>query len=360
MNETGNSFPGEDSKCQGRSLVCTRNNPFSLTIRLFDSHYPIFYENPSKQWSYLNFLKTNRPEIIKLPPFSTDWTGLNGAWQSRFLSKAKEMPQWNHLNGAEPLGRVSTHPRRAESGVDGTLFFSYHPLCGICGLFFDGLYRQLSAESDDVILSSTVIAIYFAFWLQVPDISKLSLFWLGIIKNRKTASKEIAVATNYEISSLELLDVAREKKKKSIANHIEGVADKVDATSTDGGSRKAAVTSSKRKVANIDDDSGERQSQDSVSEASESDNVSEYVQSDAISDYDDEKLLPSRLECFVESHAGMANSKKWILSSGICIEDKLFSTGNRLSFETLIHSWIIDLDDHEIEKLFTEKEWREI
>ncbi|RUS28074.1 hypothetical protein BC938DRAFT_482369 [Jimgerdemannia flammicorona] len=70
----------------------------------------------------------------------------------------------------------------------------------------------------------------------------------------------------------------------------------VDATSTDGGSRKAAVTSSKREVASIDDDS--RQSQDSVSEASESDNISEYVpsfpyfSSDATSDdNDDEKLL---------------------------------------------------------------------
>ncbi|RUP21317.1 hypothetical protein BC936DRAFT_139189 [Jimgerdemannia flammicorona] len=62
-----------------------------------------------------------------------------------------------------------------------------------------------------------------------------------------------------------------------IDKESDGFTTYVDATSINGGSRKAAVTSSKRKVTSIDDDSDERQSQDSISKASESNNVSEYV-----------------------------------------------------------------------------------
>ncbi|RUS21573.1 hypothetical protein BC937DRAFT_92231 [Endogone sp. FLAS-F59071] len=145
-----------------------------------------YTENSFKKWSYLDFLQSNWPRILLLPPFSTDWTGLDGAWQSRFLTNAKEMPHWDHsklkakriysfLRVVRDLWQVVRNlldgslptPKRAESGV--TLFFSYHPLCGICGLFFDSLYRQLSDESDDVIFSSTVIA-------KVPDVSKVSFF----------------------------------------------------------------------------------------------------------------------------------------------------------------------------------------
>src|SRR4051794_11847057 len=40
------------------------------------SHHSLA-KTPSTQWSYLDFLKSNRSEIIVLPPFSTDWTGLD-------------------------------------------------------------------------------------------------------------------------------------------------------------------------------------------------------------------------------------------------------------------------------------------
>ena len=56
----------------------------------------------------------------------------------------------------------------------------------------------------------------------------------------------------------------------------------------------------------------------------------------------------------------MKKTKKWILSSGTCVEDVIFEHCNKLSAESLLHSWIIDLDDQEAEALFTAEEWKEI
>ena len=56
----------------------------------------------------------------------------------------------------------------------------------------------------------------------------------------------------------------------------------------------------------------------------------------------------------------MNKTHKWILSSGICVEDVIFDHCKKLSAESLLHSWIIDLDDKEAEALFTAEEWEEI
>ncbi|CAG8726884.1 11679_t:CDS:2 [Dentiscutata erythropus] len=56
----------------------------------------------------------------------------------------------------------------------------------------------------------------------------------------------------------------------------------------------------------------------------------------------------------------MGHTYKWILSSKRCVKDMIFKEKKKLSVESLIYSWIIDLDDPDIENLFTENEWREI
>lgn len=56
----------------------------------------------------------------------------------------------------------------------------------------------------------------------------------------------------------------------------------------------------------------------------------------------------------------MNESKKWVLSSGTCVEDVLFHGGKALSSESLIHSWTIDLSDWETKELFSEEDWCEI
>ncbi|CAG8760126.1 4517_t:CDS:2, partial [Gigaspora margarita] len=71
-------------------------------------------------------------------------------------------------------------------------------------------------------------------------------------------------------------------------------------------------------------------------------------------------LLSSNRKYFNEFYTEMDKSKKWTLSSGTCVEDILFRRGNSLSTESLIHSWIIDLNDLETKRLFTDEDWREI
>ncbi|CAG8597963.1 2546_t:CDS:2, partial [Paraglomus occultum] len=51
---------------------------------------------------------------------------------------------------------------------------------------------------------------------------------------------------------------------------------------------------------------------------------------------------------------------KWILASGKCVEDTLFKYCRQQPVESLLHSWIIDLDDREADSLFTTEEWNEI
>lgn len=56
----------------------------------------------------------------------------------------------------------------------------------------------------------------------------------------------------------------------------------------------------------------------------------------------------------------MSKAHKWALRSGKCVEDIIFEHCKELTNESLLHSWIIDLDDYEAEELFTREEWDEI
>lgn len=52
--------------------------------------------------------------------------------------------------------------------------------------------------------------------------------------------------------------------------------------------------------------------------------------------------------------------QKWVLSSKKCVEDTIFEYCKRQPSESYLHSWIIDLDDQEVEKLFDIEELNEI
>ncbi|CAG8664242.1 10929_t:CDS:2, partial [Racocetra fulgida] len=71
-------------------------------------------------------------------------------------------------------------------------------------------------------------------------------------------------------------------------------------------------------------------------------------------------LIPSQLKDFHKYFTDMSKAHKWVLTSGKCIEDTLFEHCKELLNESLLHSWIIDLDDREAEELFTIEEWKEI
>ncbi|PKB97000.1 hypothetical protein RhiirA5_506774 [Rhizophagus irregularis] len=99
---------------------------------------------------------------------------------------------------------------------------------------------------------------------------------------------------------------------------------------------------------------------DSDSTLSEEEEDLDYVPSDDEDQNPPPLLTSSQFKCFDESYAKMKKTQKWILSSGTCVEDVIFEYCKELSAESLLHSWIIDLDDQEAEDLFTDEEWREI
>ncbi|CAG8464035.1 5700_t:CDS:10 [Acaulospora morrowiae] len=114
----------------------------------------------------------------------------------------------------------------------------------------------------------------------------------------------------------------------------------------------------KRLKSEVDDEEDDN----TDSEESESEDLeSEYIPSDTDGSKPAPKsallLISSKLKYFTEFYTGMNESKKWLLSSGTCVEDVLFHGGKALLNESLIHSWTIDLSDWETKELFSEEDW---
>ncbi|RUS27504.1 hypothetical protein BC938DRAFT_483149 [Jimgerdemannia flammicorona] len=63
---------------------------------------------------------------------------------------------------------------------------------------------------------------------------------------------------------------------------------------------------------------------------------------------------------FVKTYKDMDPTRKWVLSSGMIVEDVIFRKYKNMSMESLTHSWVIDLDNHEVTSLFSPADWKEI
>ncbi|CAG8689651.1 7436_t:CDS:10, partial [Cetraspora pellucida] len=122
------------------------------------------------------------------------------------------------------------------------------------------------------------------------------------------------------------------------------------------------IISDEQNVSNeIDEgDETEFESLNSSPPLSEGDNGSVYTPSDIEDQNPPPPLIPSQLKDFHKYFTDMSKAHKWVLTSGKCIEDTLFEHCKELPNESLLHSWIIDLDDREAEELFTIEEWKEI
>jgi hypothetical protein len=119
--------------------------------------------------------------------------------------------------------------------------------------------------------------------------------------------------------------------------------------------RRKSINERGSSEADNEKDKAESEAQDFISKISDEDDDSDYRPSDV---EDPPPLLTSsQFKCFDESYAKMKKTQKWILQSGTCVEDVIFEYCKELSAESLLHSWIIDLDDQEAEDLFTNEEW---
>lgn len=68
------------------------------------------------------------------------------------------------------------------------------------------------------------------------------------------------------------------------------------------------------------------------------------------------------LQTFRDKFLSMSNDKKWMLSDGTYVEDKMFNFGMKCTYEHLCHSWILDPEDKSYvqHKIFSEKQLKEI
>ncbi|RUP47013.1 hypothetical protein BC936DRAFT_146227 [Jimgerdemannia flammicorona] len=115
-------------------------------------------------------------------------------------------------------------------------------------------------------------------------------------------------------------------------------------TSGQQGKRKLYRKSTYADNVNSDHGEDEDSEEDDVGESStsESDNSSETEAS------------------FVKTYKDMDPARKWVLSSGTVVEDVIFRKYKNMSVELLAHSWVIDLNNHEVASLFSPADWKEI
>ncbi|GBC05148.1 hypothetical protein RclHR1_06060006 [Rhizophagus clarus] len=170
------------------------------------------------------------------------------------------------------------------------------------------------------------------------------------IENRKTAGYINSYSLNDEIgtffqSNPEQKSIKKRRKssnKRDISNELVNVKDEAE-------SEAQNFTS----ISEDNDDSD-------YIHISEDDDDSDYIQSDVEDQSPPPLLLSSQLKNFRESYEKMNASQKWVLSSKKCVEDAIFEYCKQQPSESYLHSWIIDLDDQEVEKLFDVEELNEI
>ncbi|RUS24363.1 hypothetical protein BC938DRAFT_473702 [Jimgerdemannia flammicorona] len=68
----------------------------------------------------------------------------------------------------------------------------------------------------------------------------------------------------------------------------------------------------------------------------------------------------SNLPGFQALFAVVQDVDKFVLNTGTVVENVLFDYGKRLTCEQAVHSFIINVDDEDIESLFTKEEWIQI
>ncbi|KAI5838943.1 hypothetical protein DFP73DRAFT_615846 [Morchella snyderi] len=70
---------------------------------------------------------------------------------------------------------------------------------------------------------------------------------------------------------------------------------------------------------------------------------------------------PGFIKHFAESFRCMDKSQKWLLPSGICVEDQLYNCFKNAPKECAVHSWVIDIRDTSVQGCFPEeKDWEAI
>ncbi|CAG8595230.1 5796_t:CDS:10, partial [Ambispora gerdemannii] len=293
----------------------------------------ILHSHKPEEWSLSQFLLLYRDKILKTPPFHDVWHALDGAWTRRFIRAVQERNE-----KIDVKTKVNSESNR---------------------LYWREIIRdRMKIETTLVTDTEGLHTLQTSVQFHGENIR-------NNYDNCEKANKEYQnLSSNDDHDESDEID-------KFFTSPSETKLPNLFSQKMDNSTKKRRKLSSERSIANEADDEKDKVDEAHGSPTSDEDDNADYIPipeeeySDYMSSNDEDQNPPplltlSQFKCFNESYAKMKKTQKWILSTGTCVEDAIFEHCNKLSGESLLHSWIVDLDDQETEALFTVTEWKEI
>ncbi|CAG8653501.1 11564_t:CDS:2, partial [Paraglomus brasilianum] len=282
-------------------------------LEYLDSHKP-------EEWSLSQFLLLYHDKILKAPPFHDDWHALDGTW-TRFIWAVQE---------------------RIEK-ID--------------------LKTKVNSESNCLYWREIILDCMKIETKLVTDKEGLHTLQTSVQFNGEIVcnSYDNCEKANERVSKF-IFEQNKPKRRidKFFKSSSETKLSNLFSQKTDNSTKKRRKLSSERSIANEADDKKDKVDEAHGSPTSEENDNADYIpipeeeDSDYVASNDEDQNPPplltlSQLKYFDESYTKIKKTQKWILSTGTCAEDAIFEHCNKLSSESLLHSWIVDLDDQEIE-----------
>ncbi|RUS35524.1 hypothetical protein BC938DRAFT_480697 [Jimgerdemannia flammicorona] len=182
----------------------------------------------------------------------------------------------------------------------------------------------------------------------------------ALYKNTKIIPKDIS---EWWIAAV--IRNERSSKAPEILLNTKDTFAQEEPTSTRIGLRRKRVTTYRQEAngesskpieeSDIDEDNEDKADEDDGDEE-EAQSESDFVE---CMDDDEAESSPTQLE-FSNCYKAMMPGKKWMLSSGTCVEDVVYTHCCSSKPDSALHSWIIDVDDIVTRDLFSATDWAEI
>ncbi|CAG8670334.1 12556_t:CDS:10, partial [Funneliformis caledonium] len=273
--------------------------------------------------SYLGFLKSARHIIVKTPPLTEDWKGLNGAWYRRFSKASKELNP--------PSVTEEAHFPNPSDNEEYLL----------TAIYLNPEYRHI-------------------FLVLIICDMDTRPYWQEIIEERKKAgtirSKTIdAYQAVGENVGDEIVDECKQSSKRLEKDKQEQSRSRSGAE-YHADSKDNVESQDPISVSEDDDlDIFDQEAIDQQGEVKEATN--DKVKENKNGPF---KLSETNRKEIEEVYKLMDKQFMWKLSSERIVEEELYKLGKDLEFEHAVHSFILDVDDKLIAEHFTEAELREM
>ncbi|RHZ75672.1 hypothetical protein Glove_212g30 [Diversispora epigaea] len=255
------------------------------------------YINQSQdECSFSQFLDLYREIIIKAPPNPKKWNSLEVVWKGRFLKVTREV--------------------------------------------IPDKYDDISAKVE-------------------LETSKRSLmnYWQNILIEKK----RITVLNNHTYASLKILSKAAKSSADMILSKLSKEFNQVE--------NEEARSLRKHKVVDDDDlsETETNETQRKKKKRLQKKKGDEQSANDEHDEKDESELSDSEtspmdqsLKKFETAYLSLNQDRMWTLKSGRKVEEVIFNHAKNMNEESLLHSFVINDSDKDVQSLFTDDEWSEI